>query len=233
MATAKTGRRKPVAKKTVRKSAAKAAGRRGKGGSKKVGKMPKRAQPDHIHAIDLPVPAARDLDPDMQKYFALCEEKLGMVPNVLWSYAATPERLRAFVGMYNELMLSDGGLSRLEREMIATAVSNENQCYYCTVAHGAGVRELSGDPTLGELMAINYRAADLPERQRAMLDFAVKMTNHPAEIGEEDRQALRDAGFSERDILDIACIAAFFNMTNRSSTAVDRMPNMEYHTKAR
>jgi uncharacterized peroxidase-related enzyme len=191
------------------------------------------AQPDHIHALDLPIPETGDLDPDMQKYFAVCEEKLGMVPNVLRSYAAVPERLRAFIAMYNELMLSETGLSRLEREMIATAVSSENKCFYCVVAHGAGVRELSGDPALGELMAINYRAADLPPRQRAMLDFAVKVTRTPAEVVEEDRQALRDAGFSERDIMDIACVAAFFNMTNRASTALDRMPNPEYHAKAR
>jgi uncharacterized peroxidase-related enzyme len=191
------------------------------------------AQPDHIHALDLPIPETGDLDPDMQKYFAVCEEKLGMVPNVLRSYAAVPERLRAFIAMYNELMLSETGLSRLEREMIATAVSSENKCFYCVVAHGAGVRELSGDPALGELMAINYRAADLPPRQREMLDFAVKVTRTPAEVVEEDRQALRDAGFSERDIMDIACVAAFFNMTNRASTALDRMPNPEYHAKAR
>ena len=101
------------------------------------------------------------------------------------------------------------------------------------MAHGAGVRELSGDPALGELMAINYRAAELSERQSAMLDFAVKVTQSPATIEESDRQALRDAGFDERDIMDIACIAAFFNMTNRASTALDRMPNPEYHAKAR
>ncbi len=191
------------------------------------------AQPDHIHALDLPIPEADDLDPDLQKYFAVCQEKLGMVPNVLRSYAVAPERLRAFIAMYNDLMLSESGLSKLEREMIATAVSSENKCYYCVVAHGAGVRELSDDPALGELMAINYRAADLSDRQRAMLDFAVKMTKTPAEVEEADRQALRDAGFSEHDILDIACVAAFFNMTNRASTALDRMPNPEYHAKAR
>ncbi|MBO6783529.1 MAG: peroxidase-related enzyme [Alphaproteobacteria bacterium] len=191
------------------------------------------AQPDHIHALDIPVPETDDLDPDLQKYFTVCQEKLGMVPNVLRSYAAMPERLRAFIGMYNDLMLSESGLSKLEREMIATAVSSENKCFYCVVAHGAGVRELSGDPALGELMAINYRAADISERQRAMLDFAVKMTRQPDEVEEADREALRDAGFSDHDIMDIACIAGFFNMTNRVSTALDRMPNPEYHAKAR
>ncbi|MEP4379195.1 MAG: peroxidase-related enzyme [Alphaproteobacteria bacterium] len=191
------------------------------------------AQPDHIHALDLQIPGAEDLDEDLRKYFAVCQDKLGMVPNVLQSYAVVPERLRAFIAMYNELMLSEMSLSPLEREMIATVVSSENKCFYCVVAHGAGVRELSGDPALGELMAINYRAAEIPPRQRAMLDFAVKMTNAPAEVEETDRQALRDAGFDERDILDIANVAAFFNMTNRVSTALDRMPNPEYHARAR
>ena len=191
------------------------------------------AQPDHIHAVDLRIPDAEELDEDLRKYFAVCQDKLGMVPNVLQSYAVVPERLRGFIAMYNELMLSEMGLSRLEREMIATAVSSENKCFYCVVAHGSAVRELSGDPALGELMAINYRAADLSPRQRAMLDFAVKMTRTPAEVEETDRQALRDAGFAERDIMDIASVAAFFNMTNRASTALDRMPNPEYHAKAR
>lgn len=191
------------------------------------------AQPDHVHGIDIPIPDTDDLEPDLQKYFAICQEKLGMVPNVLRSYAVAPERLRAFIAMYNDLMLSESGLSKLEREMIATVVSSENKCFYCVVAHGAGVRELSGDPALGELMAINYRAADLSDRQRAMLDFAVKVTRTPAEVVESDRQALRDAGFDERDIMDIANVTAFFNMTNRASTALDRMPNPEYHAKAR
>tara|TARA_A100001037_G_C14970019_1_gene553296 strand:+ start:327 stop:908 length:582 start_codon:yes stop_codon:yes gene_type:complete len=191
------------------------------------------AQPDHIHALDIPIPETGELDEDLQKYFAICQEKLGIVPNVLRSYAVVPERLRAFIAMYNDLMLSETGLSKLEREMIATVVSSENKCFYCVVAHGAGVRELSGDPALGELMAINYRAADLSARQRAMLDFAVKMTQAPDTVEEADRQALRDAGFEERDIMDIASVSAFFNMTNRVSTALDRMPNPEYHAKAR
>ena len=191
------------------------------------------AQPDHIHAIDLRIPDCEELDDDLRSYFTVCQDKLGMVPNVLQSYAVVPERLRAFITMYNELMLSEMGLSRLEREMIATVVSSENKCFYCVVAHGAGVRELSEDPALGELMAINYRAADISQRQRAMLDFSVKMTRAPAEVEEADRETLRSHGFQERDILDIANIAAFFNMTNRVSTALDRMPNPEYHSKAR
>ena len=155
------------------------------------------------------------------------------VPNVLQAYAFDDAKLRAFTDMYNDLMLADCGLSKLEREMIAVAVSSVNRCFYCLTAHGAAVRELSGDPVLGELMVMNYRVADLTARQRAMLDFAVKLTEKPAEILESDRQGLRDAGFSDRDIWDIASVAAFFNMTNRVAAASDMRPNDEYHSMAR
>ncbi len=168
-----------------------------------------------------------------QAYFDLCQEKLGLVPNVLQAYAFDDAKLRAFTDMYNDLMLADCGLSKLEREMIAVAVSSVNRCFYCLTAHGAAVRELSGDPVLGELMVMNYRVADLTARQRAMLDFAVKLTEKPAEILESDRQGLRDAGFSDRDIWDIASVAAFFNMTNRVAAASDMRPNDEYHSMAR
>ena len=126
-----------------------------------------------ITALNLP---AAPLSPEMAAYFAKCEEKLGFVPNVLKAYAFDPAKLAAFVAMYNDLMLAPSGLSKLEREMIAVAVSSHNECYYCLVAHGAAVRQLSGDPPLGELMAMNYRAARLSARERAMLDFAVKLT---------------------------------------------------------
>src|SRR5690606_39212552 len=112
--------------------------------------------------------------------------------------------LRAFTDMYNDLMLGESNLSKLEREMIAVAVSSVNHCYYCLTAHGAAVRQLSGDPALGEQIAMNYRAAKLTPRQKAMLDFSVKLTERPDTIEEADRQALRNAGFSDRDIWDIA-----------------------------
>ncbi|PVB62094.1 peroxidase-related enzyme [Labrenzia sp. 011] len=166
-------------------------------------------------------------------YFDLCQEKLGMVPNVLKAYSFDETKLRAFTDMYNELMLADSGLTKLEREMIAVAVSSVNHCFYCLAAHGAAVRELSGDPILGEMMVMNYRAADLSTRQRAMLDFAVKLTQSPAEIVESDRQVLRDVGFSDRDIWDISSVAAFFNMTNRVAAGTDMRPNDEYHSRAR
>ena len=168
-----------------------------------------------------------------EAYFEKCREKLGMVPNVLVAYSFNQEKLNAFTGMYNDLMLADSGLSKLEREMIAVVVSAVNRCFYCLTAHGAAVRELSGDPELGELMVMNYRVADLSPRQRAMLDFAVKLTERPHEILEKDREALRDAGFSDRDIWDIASVAAFFNMTNRVAAATDMRPNAEYHGQAR
>ena len=143
-----------------------------------------------ITALKLP-PAP--LSPEMAAYFAKCEEKLGFVPNVLKAYAFDMAKLSAFVAMYNDLMLAPSGLSKLEREMIAVAVSAHNRCYYCLVAHGAGVRQLSGDPVLGELMAMNYRAARLSPRERAMLDFAVKLTAEPWLVEEADRDRLRRA----------------------------------------
>lgn len=166
-------------------------------------------------------------------YFDKCREKLGMVPNVLAAYAFSEAKLSAFTQMYNDLMLADSGLSKLEREMIAVAVSAVNRCFYCLTAHGAAVRQLSGDPELGELMVMNYRVAELSPRHRAMLDFSVKLTERPAEMLEGDRQALRDAGFSDRDIWDIAAVAAFFNMSNRVAAATDMRPNPEYHAMAR
>jgi uncharacterized peroxidase-related enzyme len=173
------------------------------------------------------------LTPEMAAYFAKCEEKLGFVPNVLKAYAFDMAKLSAFVAMYNDLMLAPSGLSKLEREMIAVAVSAHNRCYYCLVAHGAAVRQLSGDPPLGELMAMNYRAARLSRRERAMLDFAVKLTAEPWLVEDEDRARLRDTGFSERDIWDIAAVASFFNMTNRVASATDMRPNSVYHAQAR
>ena len=191
------------------------------------------SQPEHLTALDVPLPPRSKLDPDLQKYFAVCDERLGFVPNVLTAYTFDQGKLRAFVGMYNDLMLGDSALSKLEREMIAVVVSAANRCYYCQVAHGQAVRELSGDPALGELLVMNYRAARLTKKQRAMLDFAHRMTVAPDEVGETERAALRKAGFDDRDIWDIAAVAAFFNMTNRMATAIDMMPNEQYHSSNR
>jgi uncharacterized peroxidase-related enzyme len=182
-------------------------------------------------ALDLPM--VDPLPEATQKYFDICQEKLGMVPNVLRAYAFDIDKLNAFAGMYNDLMLADSALSKLEREMIAVAVSSVNKCYYCLVAHGAAVREMSGDPQLGEALVMNYRVAKISAKQRAMLDFAVKLTEASAKVEEADRQALRDAGFTERDIFDIASVAGFFNMTNRVASATDMRPNDDYHAQAR
>ncbi|WP_417743075.1 peroxidase-related enzyme [Salipiger sp.] len=186
---------------------------------------------------DLPtalnLPMVDPLPPETRKYFDICDEKLGMVPNVLKAHAFDIAKLNAFTAMYNELMLAGSGLSKLEREMIAVVVSSINKCFYCLTAHGAAVRQLSGDPKLGEMLVMNWRVADLPYRQRAMLSFVEKMTKASAEIAEYDREALRDAGFSERDIWDIANVAGFFNMTNRVASATDMRPNDDYHAQAR
>ena len=183
-----------------------------------------------ITALDL---KRTQLSPAMQAYFDKCSEKLGFVPNVLQAYSFDVPKLETFVALYNDLMLAPSGLSKLEREMIAVAVSSANRCYYCLVAHGAAVRTLSGDPVLGELMNMNYRAARLSKRHRAMLDFAVKLTTDSWKIEEDDREALRRAGFSNRGIWDIAAVAGFYNMTNRVASATDMRPNSAYHAQAR
>ena len=185
---------------------------------------------DGVMALDLPLAAPT---PETAAYFDKCREKIGFVPNVLAAYAFDNAKLSAFSTFYNDLMLAPSGLSKLEREMIAVVVSAENKCFYCLTAHGAAVRQLSGDPILGEQLVMNYRTADLSDRQRAMLDFAVLMTNHSHEIEEDDRDMLRDVGFSDRDIWDIAAVASFYNMSNRMASAVDMRPNREYHAQAR
>ncbi len=184
-------------------------------------------QPHHISALGVADPAT--LDDDLQALWAKCIEKLGFVPNVCQAYSIKPQRLRHFVQMYNEIMLAPAALSKLEREMVAVVVSSANRCYYCLVAHGAAVRKLSGDPELGEMMALNYRVAKLPARQRAMLDFAWKMTLTPYLVDDADRDGLRAHGFSDGDLFDLAETVAFFNLSNRTASATDMMPNREYH----
>ena len=190
------------------------------------------AAPDDVPVIALNL-APGKLSPAMAAYFKKCQDKLGFVPNVLVAYAFDTAKLEAFVALYNDLMLGDSGLSKLEREMIAVAVSSQNRCYYCLVSHGASVRQYSMNPILGEQMVTNYRVARLDKRQRAMLDFAVKLTAQPWEIEEEDRERLRRAGFTDRDIWDITSVAAFYNMTNRLASATDMRPNSAYHGQAR
>ena len=190
----------------------------------------KRMSPADVVALDL---QQAPLSPEMAAYFAKCEEKLGYVPNVLTAYSHSMPKLETFAAFYNELMLAPSGLSKLEREMIAVVVSAENRCWYCLVAHGAAVRALSGKPELGEALALNYRVADVTPRQRAMLDFSAKMAKASAEIDDADRQKLRDAGFSDADIWDIAAVASFYAMSNRMASATGMKPNPEYHAQSR
>jgi uncharacterized peroxidase-related enzyme len=207
-----------------------------KGGTaaKRSAKAPSRlaAVADDDPAIALDLGPAK-LSPAMQAYFQICQDKLGFVPNVLVAYAFDTAKLEAFAAMYNNLMLAPSGLSKLEREMIAVAVSSQNRCYYCLTAHGQAVRHYAGNPLLGEHMVMNYRAARLDPRQRAMLDFAVKLTAEPWAVEEADRARLREAGFSDRDIWDVAAVVGFFNMSNRVASATDMRPNVVYHRMSR
>lgn len=188
-------------------------------------------QPNHISALG--VPDAATLPDDLQAVWAKCMEKLGFVPNVYSTLSLKPQRLRDFMQMFNEIMLSESRLSKLEREMVAVVVSSVNRCYYCLVSHGAAVRKLSGDPALGEMLALNYRVAPLDARIRAMLDFAWKLTATPAEVIEADRDRLRAQGLDNEDIFDLAQVIGLFNLSNRMAIATDMMPNAEYHTAGR
>ncbi len=182
----------------------------------------------------LPVPEPADLDDDLRKYMDVCREKLGHVPNVVRAVSFRPAKLRTFIAKYNELMLSeDGALSRLEREMVAVVVSCANRCVYCVTAHGQAVREFSGDPVLGDILSVNYREAELTRRQRSMLDHAWKLTVAPAEVGEEDRAQLREAGLADEEIFDLTDVVAYFNFTNRMALGLGMRPNEVYFGRSR
>lgn len=184
-----------------------------------------------VHA--LPVPNEADLDPDLRKYFEICREKLGLVPNVLRAFSFRPARLRLFMDSYNEIMLADGALTKLEREMIAVTVSSCNRCYYCLAAHGQQVRALSDDPILGEALCLNYRAAGLDARTRAMLDYVWALTECPNDLDADDREMLYEVGFDDDAVWEIVETAAFFNYTNRMAHGLEMMPNREYHAMNR
>lgn len=188
-------------------------------------------QPDHISKLGITNP--EELDDDLKTIWTKCVEKLGFVPNVLSAYSLRPQRLRNFMAMYNEIMLGPSGLSKLEREMVAVVVSCANRCYYCLVAHGAAVRQLSGDAELGEMLALNYRVANLDPRQRQMLDYAWKLTTEPETIEDADRDALAQQGLSQDDIFDLSETTAFYNLSNRMASALHMMPNKQYHSTAR
>lgn len=195
--------------------------------------MPNRPQPSTVTALALPDIDADTMPADLLAYFDKCEAKLGFVPNVLVAHAFDPSKLRLFADFYNNVMLADSELTRLEREMIATTVSARNRCHYCLVSHGQAVRELSGDPLLGEALVMNHRVADLTPAQRTMLAFCVRLSDKPEEVGEDDRQALRNAGYSDRAIWDIVATASFYAMSNRLAIGTGMHANREYHARAR
>jgi uncharacterized peroxidase-related enzyme len=173
------------------------------------------------------------LPADLQDRLAAYLERPGFIPNVLRAYALRPNKLRAFMDMYDELMLGESELSKAEREMIAVAVSAENHCFYCLTAHGAALRLRTKDAVLSDNIAANYRSADLTPRQRAMLDFAARITRESATCSDADVERLREHGFSDAAIWDIVEVAGFFNFTNRMANALDLRPNLEYHALGR
>jgi uncharacterized peroxidase-related enzyme len=180
-----------------------------------------------------PVPATNSLPEDLQKVIEANAQKAGFIPNVFLAYGYKPEHFRAFFHYYDVLMKGDSGLTRAEREMIVVAVSRINNCTYCTVAHGAALRILSKNPLIADQISANYRVADLTPRQRAMLDFAVKVTERSGEIDGADFEGLRSHGFTDSDIWDIGAVAAFFNLSNRMANLAEMKPNREFYTMGR
>ena len=193
----------------------------------------KQGQKSNLTKLDLDYEGTKDGEDQVKNYLEIVQEKLGFIPNVLAAFAKFPKQFEGFTKLYNALMLGESGLTKLEREMIAVTVSSENHCFYCLVAHGSAVRELSKDPQLGERIAANFRSAELPKKQEELLNFTKKLTKDPSEIGENDRKKLRDVGYTDRDIWDISAIIGLFNMTNRLASATEMEPNNNYHNLAR
>ena len=193
----------------------------------------KQGQKSNLTKLDLDYEGTKDGEDQVKNYLEIVQQKLGFIPNVLAAFAKFPKQFEGFTKLYNALMLGESGLTKLEREMIAVTVSSENHCFYCLVAHGSAVRELSNDPQLGERIAANFKSAELPKKQEELLNFTKKLTKDPSEIGENDRKKLRDVGYTDRDIWDISAIVGLFNMTNRLASATEMEPNNNYHNLAR
>ena len=193
----------------------------------------KQGQKGNLTKLDLDYEGTKDGEDQVKNYLEIVQQKLGFIPNVLAAFAKFPKQFEGFTKLYNALMLGESGLTKLEREMIAVTVSSENHCFYCLVAHGSAVRELSNDPQLGERIAANFRSAELPKKQEELLNFTKKLTKDPSEICENDRKKLRDVGYTDRDIWDICAIVGLFNMTNRLASATEMEPNNNYHNLAR
>jgi len=180
-----------------------------------------------------PVPALAEIPEDLRERIEEVAAKTGFVPNVFLAMAHRPDELRAFLAYHDALMAGEGGLSLAEREMIVVATSAANDCLYCTVAHGAVLRIRSKDPLLADQVAIDPAQADISDRQRAMLDFALKLCNEPGSVGPADHDALRAHGFSDEDIWDIGAITALFAMSNRMAHLTAMRPNDEFYTMGR
>ena len=180
-----------------------------------------------------PVPALDEMPDDVRARILAVQEKSGFVPNVFLTLAHRPDEFRAFFAYHDALMDKPSGLTKAEREMIVVATSNANQCQYCVVAHGAILRIRAKDPLIADQVAINYRKADITPRQKAMLDFAMKVSARAQEVGDEDVTALRGHGFSDEDVWDIAAVSAFFSMSNRLANATSMRPNPEFYAMGR
>lgn len=180
-----------------------------------------------------PVPEIKDLPEDIREKILAVQEKSGFVPNVFLTLAHRPDEFRAFFAYHDALMDKPGPITKAEREMIVVATSNANQCQYCVVAHGAILRIRAKNAHIADQVAINYRKADITSRQRAMLDFGMKVSAAAYEIGDADMAALKQHGFSEDDIWDIAAISAFFGMSNRLANVTNMRPNEEFYALGR
>ncbi|MFK4505781.1 peroxidase-related enzyme [Bradyrhizobium daqingense] len=180
-----------------------------------------------------PVPDLADMPDDIRSRILAVQEKSGFIPNVFLVLAHRPDEFRAFFAYHDALMDKPGNLTKAEREMIVVATSNLNQCQYCVVAHGAILRIRAKDPLIADQVAINYRKADITDRQKAMLDFAVRVSMEAYKTSESDFASLKDHGFTEEDIWDIAAISAFFGMSNRLANVTSMRPNAEFYSMGR
>jgi 4-carboxymuconolactone decarboxylase len=180
-----------------------------------------------------PVPDLADMPDDIRSRILAVQEKSGFIPNVFLVLAHRPDEFRAFFAYHDALMDKPGNLTKAEREMIVVATSNLNQCQYCVVAHGAILRIRAKDPLIADQVAINYRKADITDRQKAMLDFAVRVSTEAQKVSEADFATLKSHGFSEEDIWDIAAISAFFGLSNRLANVTSMRPNAEFYTMGR
>ncbi|AOJ43122.1 alkylhydroperoxidase [Burkholderia lata] len=180
-----------------------------------------------------PVPALEDLPEDIRERIAAVQEKSGFIPNVFLTLAHRPDEFRAFMAYHDALMDKPGNLSKAEREMIIVATSSVNQCQYCVIAHGAILRIRAKDPLIADQVAANYRKADISARQKAMLDFAMKVSQAAHQVGEADFDALKSHGFVEEDVWDIMAISAFFGMSNRIANVTNMRPNAEFYALGR